>query len=75
MIFQFQLYETLRNILKTMILYRGRIICITSARDDDSIRSLAEIALNTLLQQNKKASLAQSQPSQSASEGATQNEE
>ncbi|XP_026751234.1 protein asunder [Galleria mellonella] len=38
---------------------RGRIICITSARDDDSIRSLAEIALNTLLQQNKKASLAQ----------------
>ncbi|KAG6445843.1 hypothetical protein O3G_MSEX004138 [Manduca sexta] len=36
---------------------RGRIICITSARDDDSIRSLAEIALNTLIQQNKKASL------------------
>ncbi|XP_059045423.1 protein asunder [Achroia grisella] len=34
---------------------RGRIICITSARDDDSIRSLAEIALNTLIQQNKKA--------------------
>ncbi|KAM3964456.1 integrator complex subunit 13 asun [Aphomia sociella] len=39
---------------------RGRIICITSARDDDSIRSLAEIALNTLVQQNKKAALAQS---------------
>ncbi|KAJ0177124.1 hypothetical protein K1T71_007133 [Dendrolimus kikuchii] len=38
---------------------RGRIICITSARDNDSIRSLAEIALNTLVQQNKKASLAQ----------------
>ncbi|VVC96837.1 unnamed protein product [Leptidea sinapis] len=38
---------------------RGRIICITSARDDDSIRSLAEIALNTLVQQNKKASAVQ----------------
>ncbi|XP_038211686.1 protein asunder [Zerene cesonia] len=38
---------------------RGRIICITSARDDDSIRSLAEIALNTLVQQNKKASAIQ----------------
>lgn len=38
---------------------RGRIICITSARDDDSIRSLAEIALNTLIQQNKKASIVQ----------------
>ncbi|XP_052740101.1 protein asunder isoform X1 [Bicyclus anynana] len=35
---------------------RGRIVCITSARDDDSIRSLAEIALNTLVSQNKKAS-------------------
>lgn len=39
---------------------RGRIICITSARDNDSIRSLAEIALNTLVQQNKKANLASS---------------
>ncbi|CAH0719407.1 unnamed protein product, partial [Brenthis ino] len=38
---------------------RGRIICITSARDDDSIRSLAEIALNSLVQQNKKASTPQ----------------
>ncbi|XP_045448678.1 integrator complex subunit 13 [Melitaea cinxia] len=38
---------------------RGRIICITSARDDDSIRSLAEIALNTLIQQNKKAATPQ----------------
>ncbi|XP_039754515.1 protein asunder [Pararge aegeria] len=38
---------------------RGRIICITSARDDDSIRSLAEIALNTLIPQNKKASTVQ----------------
>ncbi|CAG9786245.1 unnamed protein product [Diatraea saccharalis] len=38
---------------------RGRIICITSARDDDSIRSLAGIALNTIIQQNKKASQAQ----------------
>ncbi|CAH2106463.1 unnamed protein product [Euphydryas editha] len=38
---------------------RGRIICITSARDDDSIRSLAEIALNTLVQQNKKAATPQ----------------
>ncbi|CAK1547103.1 unnamed protein product [Leptosia nina] len=38
---------------------RGRIICITSARDDDSIRSLAEIAMNTLVQQNKKASAIQ----------------
>ncbi|XP_072932078.1 integrator complex subunit 13 isoform X1 [Epargyreus clarus] len=37
----------------------GRIICITSARDDDSIRSLAEIALKTLVQQNKKAAMAQ----------------
>ncbi|XP_041978062.1 protein asunder [Aricia agestis] len=37
----------------------GRIICITSARDDVSIRSLAEIALNTLVQQNKKASTPQ----------------
>ncbi|XP_045535653.1 protein asunder [Papilio machaon] len=36
---------------------RGRIICITSARDDDSIRSLAEIALNALVQQNKKLSM------------------
>ncbi|CAB3224018.1 unnamed protein product [Arctia plantaginis] len=35
----------------------GRIICITSARDDDSIRSLAEIAHNTLVQQNKKAAI------------------
>ncbi|XP_049869046.1 protein asunder [Pectinophora gossypiella] len=38
---------------------RGRIICITSARDDNSIRSLAEIALNTLVNQNKKASMSQ----------------
>lgn len=37
--------------------YSGRIICITSARDDDSIRSLAEIAHNALVQQNKKASM------------------
>ncbi|XP_063825277.1 protein asunder [Ostrinia nubilalis] len=38
---------------------RGRIICITSARDDDSIRSLAGIAMNTLIQQNKKATMPQ----------------
>ncbi|XP_063380871.1 protein asunder [Cydia fagiglandana] len=48
---------------------RGRIICITSARDDDSIRSLAEIALNALIQQNKKAS---SQPSTSESTSTAQ---
>ncbi|XP_013199394.2 protein asunder isoform X2 [Amyelois transitella] len=42
---------------------RGRVICITSARDDDSIRSLAEIALNALLQQNKKASIITTTPS------------
>ncbi|XP_053607840.1 protein asunder isoform X1 [Plodia interpunctella] len=41
---------------------RGRVICITSARDDDSIRSLAEIALNALLQQNKKASIITTTP-------------
>ncbi|CAG5031723.1 unnamed protein product [Parnassius apollo] len=46
---------------------RGRIICITSARDDDSIRSLAEIALNALVQQNKKASLVQPSSSTEAS--------
>lgn len=39
------------------LFFRGRIICITSARDDDSIRSLAEIALNALVQQNKKLSM------------------
>ncbi|XP_063362263.1 protein asunder [Cydia amplana] len=50
---------------------RGRIICITSARDDDSIRSLAEIALNALIQQNKKAS---SQPSTSESTSTAQPE-
>lgn len=45
--------------LHCCITFSGRIICITSARDDDSIRSLAEIALNTLVQQNKKASAVQ----------------
>ncbi|GBP29731.1 Protein asunder [Eumeta japonica] len=35
---------------------RGRIICITSARDDVSLRSLAEIALNAIVQQNKRTS-------------------
>ncbi|KAL4709913.1 hypothetical protein ACJJTC_003876 [Scirpophaga incertulas] len=46
---------------------RGRIICITSARDDDSITSLAGIALNTLIQQNKKASTPQPPASPNAS--------
>ncbi|XP_048482638.1 protein asunder [Plutella xylostella] len=45
---------------------RGRIICITSARDDNSIRSLTEIAMNQLIQQNKKASMAQSTTSESS---------
>ncbi|KAJ2946172.1 hypothetical protein O0L34_g5106 [Tuta absoluta] len=48
---------------------RGRIICITSARDDNSIKSLAEIALNTLVNQNKKAAM--SQPSASGGETTT----
>ncbi|XP_061377244.1 protein asunder [Danaus plexippus] len=41
---------------------RGRILCITSARDDDSIRSLIDIAVNTLVQQNQKASEPQPTP-------------
>ncbi|KAI8435838.1 hypothetical protein MSG28_004054 [Choristoneura fumiferana] len=51
---------------------RGRIICITSARDDDSIRSLAEIALNALIQQNKKASSQPTTTSESTSTAQTQ---
>lgn len=34
---------------------RGRVICITSARDDESLNSLTKIALNKVIQQNKKA--------------------
>ncbi|XP_034830485.1 integrator complex subunit 13 [Maniola hyperantus] len=51
--------QTARQPTDSLFQNRGRIICITSARDDDSIRSLAEIALNTLVQQNKKASTPQ----------------
>lgn len=36
--------------------YSGRIICITSARDDESLNSLSQIALNTIIQQNQKVS-------------------
>ncbi|XP_028158426.1 protein asunder [Ostrinia furnacalis] len=50
---------------------RGRIICITSARDDDSIRSLAGIAMNTLIQQNKKATMPQPSNSPEASAAPT----
>ncbi|PZC82974.1 hypothetical protein B5X24_HaOG208841 [Helicoverpa armigera] len=38
---------------------RGRVICITSARDNDSIKNLKDIAHNTIVQINKKAALAQ----------------
>ncbi|CAH1645592.1 unnamed protein product [Spodoptera littoralis] len=38
---------------------RGRVICITSARDNDSIKNLKEIAHNTIVQINKKASMVQ----------------
>ncbi|XP_026317481.1 protein asunder [Hyposmocoma kahamanoa] len=51
---------------------RGRIICITSARDDDSIRSLAEIALNALVQQNKKAAVVQPSTSTETTNTTTQ---
>ncbi|KAL0892924.1 hypothetical protein ABMA27_014601 [Loxostege sticticalis] len=51
--------QTSQPAAERLLQNRGRIICITSARDDDSIRSLAGIALNTLIQQNKKASIPQ----------------
>lgn len=54
-------------LLHRVLFYSGRIICITSARDDDSIRSLAEIAMNTIVQQNKKASTPQPPTSTDAS--------
>ncbi|XP_045771930.1 integrator complex subunit 13 [Maniola jurtina] len=59
--------QTTRQPTDRLFQNRGRIICITSARDDDSIRSLAEIALNTLVQQNKKASTPQPQTTTDAS--------
>lgn len=40
------------------IFYSGRVICITSARDNDSIKNLKDIAHNTIVQINKKASMA-----------------
>lgn len=40
---------------QTRMLNRGRIICITSARDNDSMKRLEEIVQTVLLQQNKAA--------------------
>lgn len=34
---------------------RGRVICITSARDDSNMKSLENIFLNELAQENKNA--------------------
>ncbi|XP_001607514.1 protein asunder [Nasonia vitripennis] len=37
------------------LINRGRVICITSARDDMNMKSLENIFLNQLIQQNKQA--------------------
>jgi hypothetical protein len=37
------------------LLNRGRVICITSARDNMNMKSLENIFLNQLTQQNKQA--------------------
>lgn len=37
------------------LLNRGRVICITSARDDLNMKSLENIFLSQLVQQNKQA--------------------
>ena len=39
----------------TKLINRGRVICITSARDDANMKSLENIFLNQLTQQNKLA--------------------
>lgn len=39
----------------TKLLNRGRVICITSARDDVNMKSLENIFLSQLTQQNKLA--------------------
>lgn len=41
--------------LQTKLINRCRVICITSARDNDSMKRLEEIFLNVLQQQNKVA--------------------
>lgn len=37
------------------LINRGRVICITSARDNMNMKSLENIFLNQLIQQNKQA--------------------
>lgn len=47
--------EKLKSDVLLKLMNRGRVICITSARDDESMKRLEEIFLNGLLQQNKNA--------------------
>lgn len=44
------LNENISNLIN-----RGRVICITSARDDSNMKSLENIFLNELAQENKTA--------------------
>ncbi|XP_044760049.1 protein asunder [Coccinella septempunctata] len=47
--------EKIKSDVPMKLMNRGRVICITSARDDESMKRLEEIFLSGLIQQNKAA--------------------
>lgn len=47
--------RTSLNETSSKLINRGRVICITSARDDSNMKNLENIFLNELVQENKTA--------------------
>jgi Cell cycle and development regulator len=51
--FQKEVLLNSKNANSNQLVNKGRVICITSARDDSSMNSLSDIFLTVLVQQNK----------------------